>query len=42
MYTSRASAERAYRGYLASEYGESHHIKKGINLAEQYHSTKPI
>lgn len=44
MYRSRASAERAYRGYLGSEYGESRAPKnaliEGAILATRGHTAK--
>lgn len=39
MYRSRASAERAYRGYLGATYGESA-IARAIQSVDQYHTTK--
>ena len=44
MYRSRASAERAYRGYLGSKYAESRSpvsaIQEGIILADRDRTTK--
>lgn len=44
MYKSRASAERAYRGYLGSRYAESTRalsaVQEGIIIADQYHTAK--
>ena len=39
MYKSRASAERAYRGYLGATYGESA-IARAIESVDQHRSTK--
>jgi hypothetical protein len=40
MYKSRASAERAYRGYLGSTYGESN-IAQTIKNVDQSRTTIP-
>lgn len=44
VYKSKASAERAYRGYLGSKYAENHApnsaIQEGVILADRDRTTK--